>query len=288
MTREIKKNLFFFALFLLIIGFLSFRHYYAGTPTDSEYLSGVDPVAEAEVMVRVYTPEKNTLIKNPVELSGEARGSWYFEASFPVRIEDTNGNVLGQHFLQANGDWMTTDFVPFSGELSYVPPPVTTTGYIIFEKDNPSGLPEFDDEYRLPVIIPPLHKELFNLEVYFGNSSILGANEDECITVFSIERRVVKTVSVGRASLEELLKGPTEEERSKDYYTSLPSDVGLMSLEIKDRVAYADFSEELNNVAGSCRVTAIRRQIEETLKQFETVDSVVISINGRTDDILQP
>jgi len=41
-------------------------------------------------------------------------------------------------------------------------------------------------------------------------------------------------------------------------------------------------------VGGSCRVSAIRAQIIETLKQFSTVKNVVISINGRTEDILQP
>jgi len=35
-------------------------------------------------------------------------------------------------------------------------------------------------------------------------------------------------------------------------------------------------------------VTAIRAQITETLKQFPTVENVVISIDGRTEDILQP
>ncbi|PIP22172.1 MAG: hypothetical protein COX38_02115, partial [Candidatus Nealsonbacteria bacterium CG23_combo_of_CG06-09_8_20_14_all_39_25] len=41
-------------------------------------------------------------------------------------------------------------------------------------------------------------------------------------------------------------------------------------------------------VGGSCKVSAIRAQITQTLKQFPTVDEVVISINGRTEDILQP
>jgi len=41
-------------------------------------------------------------------------------------------------------------------------------------------------------------------------------------------------------------------------------------------------------VGGSCRVTAIRSQIEQTLKQFSTVQSVIISIDNRTEDILQP
>jgi len=41
-------------------------------------------------------------------------------------------------------------------------------------------------------------------------------------------------------------------------------------------------------VAGSCRVGAIRAQIEETLKQFPTVQNVIISVNGNTENILEP
>jgi V8-like Glu-specific endopeptidase len=36
------------------------------------------------------------------------------------------------------------------------------------------------------------------------------------------------------------------------------------------------------------RVTAVRAQITETLRQFDTVNNVVISVEGRTEDVLQP
>jgi len=35
-------------------------------------------------------------------------------------------------------------------------------------------------------------------------------------------------------------------------------------------------------------VGSIRSQIESTLKQFPSVKQVIISVDGRTDDILQP
>jgi len=41
-------------------------------------------------------------------------------------------------------------------------------------------------------------------------------------------------------------------------------------------------------VGGSCRVSAIRAEIIQTLKQFSTIKEVIISINNRTEDILQP
>ena len=63
----------------------------------------------------------------------------------------------------------------------------------------------------------------------------------------------------------------------------------IQSLTIENSVAKVDFDEQLEfQVGGSCRVTAIRAQIRETLKQFPIIDSVIISINGRTEDVLQP
>jgi spore germination protein GerM len=51
----------------------------------------------------------------------------------------------------------------------------------------------------------------------------------------------------------------------------------------------ADFNERLEyQVGGSCRVSAIRAQISETLKQFPTIKDVIILINGRKEDVLQP
>ena len=55
------------------------------------------------------------------------------------------------------------------------------------------------------------------------------------------------------------------------------------------RTLLVDFDPQLEfQVGGSCRVAAISSQIRQTLMQFPTVKSVIISIDGRTEDILQP
>jgi len=60
-------------------------------------------------------------------------------------------------------------------------------------------------------------------------------------------------------------------------------------LVIVDGVAQVDFDAQMEyQVGGSCRVGMIVRQIQETLKQFPSVKEVKISINGRSEDILQP
>ena len=105
-------------------------------------------------MVRVVTPHSNDLIKSPVTISGQARGNWYFEASFPVKVLDANGKILGQAPAQAQGEWMTTEFVSFLLNLNFATS-TTATGTVILEKDNPSGLPENAAEVRIPVRFRP-------------------------------------------------------------------------------------------------------------------------------------
>jgi hypothetical protein len=101
-------------------------------------------------LIRLEAPQPNSLVRSPLTIRGQARGTWYFEASFPVRLLDANGKVLVAQPAQAQSDWMTEDFVPFISTLIFKTPS-TTTGWLVLAKDNPSGLVEHDDELRIPV-----------------------------------------------------------------------------------------------------------------------------------------
>lgn len=111
----------------------------------------------------------------------------------------------------------------------------------------------------------------------------------ECGRTYPVARQVSRTSAVARVALEELLKGPTAEEREAGYFTSINDDVRVNSLAIEDGVARADFSARIEEAAGgSCRVAAIRSQIANTLTQFPSVDGVVISVEERVEEALQP
>jgi hypothetical protein len=90
-------------------------------------------------------------VLSPLIIAGEAR-LWYFEASFPVKLMDQNNRTLVETYASADGDWMTEDWVPFTSELIFTPPPAGTRGKLILMKDNPSGLPEHDDRVEIPVM----------------------------------------------------------------------------------------------------------------------------------------
>ncbi|MBX4206460.1 Gmad2 immunoglobulin-like domain-containing protein [Candidatus Parcubacteria bacterium] len=99
--------------------------------------------------VQVASPAAGSIVKSPLTVTGKAKGTWYFEASFPVKVLDAAGKVIGQAPAQAQGDWMTAGFVPFKATVSFSTS--TATGFIVLEKDNPSGLPQNAAELRMPV-----------------------------------------------------------------------------------------------------------------------------------------
>ena len=114
------------------------------------FIEDIGNELEKSDLIRVSKPRPNETIISPLKIRGEARGFWFFEASFPVKLFDANGLLLAAIPAQASGDWMTEDFVSFEAEIEFQLPE-TEKGTLILEKDNPSGIPEYGDELEIPV-----------------------------------------------------------------------------------------------------------------------------------------
>lgn len=102
-------------------------------------------------MISLTSPKVGAIVPSQFALMGQARGNWYFEASFPVEVRAVGGSVIATALAQAEDDWMTTELVPFTAVVNtgaYKGPAI-----IILKKDNPSGLPENDASVSIPVVI---------------------------------------------------------------------------------------------------------------------------------------
>jgi hypothetical protein len=129
------------------------RHYAPQrTAHEPQPKSGVQATAAAAKagLIRVREPEWRASVQSPLRIAGEARGYWFFEAAFPLKLLDAHGEPIAHSYAQAQGEWMTEDFVPFVAELPFAAP-TTPTGTLVLEKQNASGLPEHADELRIPV-----------------------------------------------------------------------------------------------------------------------------------------
>jgi spore germination protein GerM len=138
------------------------------------------------------------------------------------------------------------------------------------------------------ITTPAVEEKEATHNIYFSNAQ-LNTTPEDCSVVFPVERQVTPAEAPARPTLEALLGGPTADERELGYVTNINPGTMLNSITIEEGVAYADFNERLDEgVAGSCRVIAIRSQITQTLMQFPTVTNVVISVDGESEEILQP
>ena len=147
------KKLFFLLIFIIFLGLLSFVVNYS-EPEKNE--------SEKQDLIKVSNPRPNQAIESPLFVQGEARGFWFFEASFPIKLFDENNFLLGIKPAQTLSEWMTEDFVPFEATFPFAVPS-TLKGEFVLEKDNPSGLPENADELIIPVSFKEITKPNFRI-----------------------------------------------------------------------------------------------------------------------------
>ncbi len=154
----------------------------------------------------------------------------------------------------------------------------------------------------------PVPKEV-TVKVYFGNKNMSPAGD--CKAVFPVERVVLNDLIVRRRAVEELLKGPTSEEKAQGYFSNIPTkeeiiayrekikqetgeapyageEVTIKSFKILSGIAYIDFSEEFKAYGGgSCRVEGIKAQLNETVKQFKKIGAAMVLVGGK-ENVLRP
>lgn len=142
------------ALFVIAAGVLAILIYphlsKAPTNTSANHEPSTPSPATLPDVIEVASPLPGAVVVSPLVISGHARGSWFFEASAPVELKDASGVVIAHGILQATGDWMTVDFVPFTGTLTFSAPS-TSTGTLVLKNDNPSGDPTKEKRLEIPV-----------------------------------------------------------------------------------------------------------------------------------------
>ncbi len=113
-------------------------------------LSEEESLTNSDDNIIISSPEPNQTISSPLVIEGEAIGKWYFEGAFLVRLMDEEGKELAIAPVTATEEWMTEEPVPFVADLEFEPGEAAA-GKLIFENDNPSGLPENALSFELPV-----------------------------------------------------------------------------------------------------------------------------------------
>ncbi len=120
------------------------------TSSGKGFVEDIGNELDKQDFIRIDIPRPNSVVASPLVVEGMARGTWFFEGDFPVRLLDGDGHDIAVGFVSTREEWMTEAFIPYYGELVFEIPN-TTTGTLILKKDNPTGLPEHDDMLYVPV-----------------------------------------------------------------------------------------------------------------------------------------
>lgn len=231
----------------------------------------IDRENSKDDLIKVFLPAINQVIKNPLLIEGEARGIWYFEASFPIRLVDANGNVLGFAIAQAQSDWMTENFVPFKAQLAFATSS-TENGVLILEKDNPSGLSQNNDKLQIPVRFDLSGVSKRTVKLYYYNSF---KDKDASGNIMCSRNGLEtfeKNIPLTQTPIQDTIKLLLKEELIPKYSLS---GVELKSASLKNGVLTLTFIDPENKTGGgSCWVGILWFQIEATAKQFPGVSSV--------------
>lgn len=101
--------------------------------------------------IRIAYPEPKAVVTSPLTVRGRARGSWFFEGQFELRLLDAQDDIVARGTARATNNWMSEDIVPFNGILSFNNFPRRRKGRLLFIGSNPSGKPSKRKEYSIRV-----------------------------------------------------------------------------------------------------------------------------------------
>jgi len=235
-----------------------------------------DTIDDLEPSIVLDNLEDGDIIISPFVITGKALGSWYFEGSFNVFLEDSSGRELTRSIVSTSDDWMKESYASFSTVLNFtaLSNPSAT---VVFEKANPSGLEQNTEQFRVPVFF---ESKSTNIRIFFSNTT-RDPEMKECGKVYFATRSVSIGDSLIETAIDELLKNTNKVERQYGFVSQIKNDVELNNFTVKGRIVSVDFNSHLySSVSNDCEKRALIAQITQTITQFGDIDSVDIFING--------
>lgn len=144
-----KNTIAVIGIIVIVALFWIFAPHKTQAPVENEAVTVISEIGDVPVFITSPLPE--SIIESPLEISGSAPGYWFFEGDAPVLLTNWDGLIIAEGYITAQGNWMTEGMVEFSGSLQFDIPEYGDNGFLILQRDNPSGLPANDDavEYQV-------------------------------------------------------------------------------------------------------------------------------------------
>lgn len=226
--------------------------------------------------VTITSPsDGSVLTANPVEVAGTART---FENNVVLVVLDEDGDQILQTSTTARGDM--GQFNPWNESLWLTRAPGKSMTIRALEHSAKDGSLRSFDSVTLKNGL-----EQREVTLFFPNTR---RSPNDCSIVYPITHVVPSSVGMARLLTEALIAGPTRFQQAQGFTSEFPPGARVDSVVIDGSTVTVDFSPEMQNVGGSCRVQAIRASLEKTLTQLPNIDKVRITAGGSEELALQP
>ena len=245
--------------------------------------------------IEVAAPDAGDEVSSPVEVSGRAHA---FEGHVDVEVRvDGELGPIGAGFVTGGGDEMR----PFQGSVPFETPGEPFGAVVFFTTSAENGevwqasavrvafrSTDIDaaacGTYRSPR--PELDADEMEVKAYFT------CEAGGAASLFPVYRAVPKSPGVLKASLEALLAGPTAPEKaaSVDSWFSAATEDMLRSVTITGGHAVVDFDDlrpVIPNASASAGSDLLLSQLDATVFQFRSVESVEYRIEGSCEDFTE-
>lgn len=160
--NQLHKTYFYITLLLLVViifllGFDYFRR--SGQISNSSPTAAPTPIITStptptniSKQIQLDNLKPNDSITSPLTIKGKIDSSWMFEGVFPIMLLDNKRNLIVQTQGQQTvpGSWTQPGMIDFQAKLNFKTN--DSAGFLVFKKDNPSGLPENDQLFEIPVV----------------------------------------------------------------------------------------------------------------------------------------
>ena len=222
-------------------------------------------------------------LMNPFTFSGTTTA---FENQASWKLTQKGGKVLGQGYFYVHSPDAGIPG-PFSVMGFYDALPTNASGtLLVYEASAKDGTPIHSVSIPVTLEVADKTNTAIKATVYFANTT-KDPNMTDCSKVYPVTRKVLDDEGDFNIVMHELLKGPTAAEKKLGYISLLPDNVSQPTFPSSDHM---DFDTSLSaGVAGSCRVSAIRAQLEQTYQAFYGSSTTpIISVNGNASEALQP
>lgn len=124
-------------------------------PADSKYINTYNQFLGlinlgVNSPIKISKPSLGQEISSPLEISGQAPGSWFFEANLSLKLVNDANEILAEKNYMTSKNWMTQEMISFETQLEFGNPEANA-GYLRIDKANPSGRPQNANQFFWPI-----------------------------------------------------------------------------------------------------------------------------------------